>query len=245
VKTTALAATVLAAATLLTACGGDDSGSDAGSDTDAGAFTDQSAAEIAEAAKDAMSGLESFRIAGGLTTDGQEIQLDLALSTSGGCEGTISAGGGTVELLGVGDQTWYRPDDAFWQAQSGEQAQTLIDLVAGRWIEVGPGEADGFGQFCSPDELLEEMLDDDDEDTYEKGEVSDVDGAEAIAITNTSQESGPSVGYVQVEGEHYLLKMEREGGDEPGSISFSGFDEPVEPTAPAEEDSVSLDELGG
>jgi hypothetical protein len=39
--------------------------------------------------------------------------------------------------------------------------------------------------------------------------------------------------------------MEREGGDEPGSISFSGFDEPVEPTAPAEEDSVSLDELGG
>lgn len=238
-KTTALAATALAA-TLLTACGGDD---EPGSGSDGGAFTDRSAADIAEAAKDAMAGLESFRIAGGLTSDGDEIRLDLALSSAGGCEGSVTAGGGTVELLGADGQIWYRPDDAFWQSQSGADAQTLIDLVAGRWIEAGPD--DGFGQFCSPDDLLEEMLEDDDEDTYEKGEVSDVDGSEAIAITNTSQESGPSVGYVQVEGEHYLLKMEREGGDEPGSITFSGFDEPVEPTAPPAEDTVSLDELGG
>lgn len=190
-----------------------------------------------------MAGLESFRIAGALSTGQQDIELDMALSTTGSCEGTIDTGSGSLELLGAGDQVWYRPDDAFWQQQAGEQAQLVIDQVKGRWV-VAPAGDTGFAQFCNAEQLLSEMLKEND-DTYEKGEVSDVDGTEAIAITNTSQEAGPSTGYVQVEGEHYLLKMEREGGEQDGSIVFSAFDEPVETTAPAEEDTIALEELMG
>lgn len=241
-KTLTLAAAVLGAATLLTGCGGDDdSGSGGGSAGDS-SFTDQSAKEIADTAREAMAGLTSVRVDGSITSDGQEIALDLAVSTDGECAGTVSIGGASAELLGTDGTAWFKPSDEFWTAQAGEQAQTIIDLVAGRWV-VMPADDDSFGEFCNLNSLLEELVDNDDEGTYEKGDVSEIDGTEAIAITNTDQEDGPSVGHVQVDGDHYLLKVERTEGDDQGAITFSDFDAEVPVEVPAEEDIVDLDEL--
>ncbi|WP_244930915.1 hypothetical protein [Nocardioides sp. W7] len=242
-KTLTLAAAVLGAATLLTGCGGDDDSGNGGGSKSSSSFTDQSGAEIAEAAKDAMAGLESVRVSGSISSDGEEIALDLAVSTAGECAGSVSVGGASAELLGADGTAWFKPSDEFWLAQGGEQAQTIIDLVAGRWVVMPAGD-EGFGEFCDLDSLLEELVDNDEENTYEKGDVSEIDGTEAIAITNTDGEDGPSVGHVQVEGDHYLLKMERTEGDDQGAITFSDFDAEVPVEAPAAEDTVDLDELG-
>ena len=102
----------------------------------------------------------------------------------------------------------------------------------------------GFGEFCQLDSLLEELVSDEGDTTYEKGEVADVDGTQAIAVTSSSDE-GDSVGYVAVDGEHYLVKVEVTEGDEPGAITFSDFDAEVPAEAPPEADTVNLDELGG
>lgn len=246
-KTLTLAAVVLGATTLLAGCSDGDPGDEKATDgggggTSSSSFTDGSGEEIAQTAKDAMAGLESVRVAGAITSDGQEIGLDLAVSKAGECAGTVSIGGASAELVGADGQAWFKPSDEFWTAQAGEQAQTIIDLVAGRWV-VMPADDDSFGQFCDLDALLEELVTSEDDGTYEKGEVTDVDGTDAIAVTSTD-ESGPSVGYVQVDGEHYLLKVERTEGDEPGTITFADFDAEVPAEAPAEEDTVDLDELG-
>lgn len=211
---------------------------------DSDAFVGQEPDAIAQAAKDAMAGLQSVRVAGSITNDGQEMSIDLALSNEGDCSGSFTIDGGTVSLVGTGGQVWFQGDDAFWQSSSGEQASTIIDLIDGRWVVVAPTD-DSFDQFCHLDSLLEEMVESNDEDTYEKGDVTDIDGSEAIGIVNTTQDGGPSTGYVQVEGDHYLLQIVREEGEEPSDVSFSAFDEPVVAKAPAPEDTVDLDELGG
>lgn len=243
-KTLTLAAAVLGAATLLTGCGGDDDSGNGGGSAGDSSFTDQSGKEIVDAAREAMAGLESVRVDGSITSDGQEIALDLAVSTAGECAGTVSIGGASAELLGTDGTTWFKPSEEFWTAQVGEQAQTIIDLVAGRWV-VMPSDDDSFGEFCNLDSLIEELVENDDDGTYEKGEISEIDGTEAIAVTNTDEEDGPSVGHVQVEGDHYLLKVERTEGDDQGAITFSDFNAEVSVEVPAEEDVVDLNELGG
>lgn len=259
-RTTTLArvgAAVLGASLVLTACSDGDSGeasddsseagspSESSSDTGDDGFADQDAKAIAQAGKDAMAALTSVRVAGSITDDGQEIGIDLATSTEGDCTGSISLGGASVELLGVDGQTWFKPDDAFWSSQAGAQGEAIARLVAGRWVVV-PADDENFSQFCDLDSLLDELIDDDGEadDTYEKGEVTDVDGTETVPVTNTSQDSGPATAYIQVDGEHYLLKVERTGDGATGEINFSEFDEPVDAQAPAAEDAVDLEELG-
>lgn len=256
-RTTALLGAALAAA-LLTGCSDGDPGdgsevgqepttSTSGEPTEAGGddFLDQEPAEIVAAAQDAMAGLQSVRMAGGMTNDGQRLDLDVAMSKDGSCSGSITVDGGTFSVIGVGGEMWFQADEAFWTANAGDQAATIIDLIDGRWVVVPPDD-DSFAEFCNLEEFLGEVVSDDgDDDVYELGEVTDVDGVEAVGVVNTTEDGGPSTGYVQVEGEHYLLRMVREEGDEPGDISFSAFDEPVVASAPAPEDTVDLDQLGG
>ncbi|WP_182525322.1 hypothetical protein [Nocardioides dongkuii] len=246
-KSTILAAGVLGAAALLTGCGGDDDGDNGNKGgSDASSFTDQSAVDIVTEAKDAMGTLESVKVSGSIDTDGEEVALDLAMNTEGTCEGSVSIDGANLELLGVDGTTWFKPDEAFWRQQAGEQAEMVMKTVGDRWVVVPAGEG-GFSELCDLDSLLDQMLSDsdEDEDSYEKGDVEDVDGTEAIAITNVDAEDGDSIGYVAVEGEHYLLKMEQKDTDEPGSITFSDFDAELAVEPPADDEVFDLEQMAG
>lgn len=219
-------------ATALTACGGD-------------SFTDQSAEEIADASKDAMGDLKSVKVSGSITTDGQAIDLDVQTNSEGSCVGSIGIDGASAELLGVDGQTWFRPSQEFWEESAGESAEQIISIVGDKWVVVPEGE-DGFGQFCDLDELLDQMLkDEDDKGTFSKGDTEDIDGDEAIAIDQEDPEDGNSTGYVLVDDPHYLVKIEKTDGDDSGTVTFSEFDEEVDAEAPAEEDTIDLDNLAG
>ena len=56
-------------------------------------------------------------------------------------------------------------------------------------------------------------------------------------------DKGTSVGYVLVDGDHYLVKIERTEGDEPGHLDFSDFNEEFDVTAPADDEVVDLSTL--
>ncbi len=237
----ATAAVLVTTSASLVACGGD-SETDA-TDDSSSAFAEQDGSAIRDAAGEAMGGLESLRVQGDLTVDGQEISLELAASTGGDCTGTIGIDGAEAEVLSVDGESWFRPSEEFWQAQAGSQADQIIDLVDGRWVVLG--EDDGFSEFCDLDELLDELVDDSDEDTtYETGETSDVDGTSAVAVVSTDEDGEVSTGFVAVDEPHYLLRIEKTEGEDPGSVVFSGFDEEVGASAPADDEIVNLDELG-
>ena len=229
----AMAVVGLGAATVLTACGGGDG------------FADKPADEIVSTAKSAMGDLKTAKVSGSVTSDGQQIDLDLQASSEGDCTGTIGVAGGTTELLGVGGSTWMRPDEAFWRATAGDSADQVIAAVGDKWVVIPP-EDDSFNTFCDVNDLLDQLLKEDDSDgsTYSKNGTEEVDGEETLKIDNEDPKDGTSTGYVLVDEPHYLVKIEKTEGADTGSVTFSQFDEEFDVEAPADDEVVDLDQLG-
>ncbi|CAI9401596.1 hypothetical protein [Nocardioides sp. T2.26MG-1] len=229
----AMAVTGLGAAVLMTACGGGDG------------FADKPADEIVKASKADMGDLKAVKVSGSVTSDGQQIDIDLQASSGGDCTGTIGIAGGSTELLGVDGSTWMKPDEAFWRATAGETADQVIATVGDKWVVI-PAEDDSFNSFCDVDELLDQMLKDDKTDgsKYTVKGTEDVDGDETVAVDNEDPEDGTSTGYVLVDDPHYLVKIEKTDGKDTGSVTFSEFDEEFEVEAPGDDEVIDFAQLG-
>lgn len=228
----AVASVGLAAATLTSCGGGDD-------------FTEQSGAKIAEESKAAMSGLDAVKVSGAITSDGQDITIDMQVNSDGKCFGSIGIGDGSADLMGVDGEAWFKPDEAFWQATAGDSAAQILSIVGDKWVVVPPGD-DGFAQFCDLDGLLESMLEDEDADDDAKfttGDTSEVDGKEVIAVER-EDDKGTSTGYVLTDEPHYLAKVEKTEGEDTGTVTFSEYDQDFDVEPPEASDVVDLDNLG-
>ena len=234
------AASVLA---LLTACGGSDGGDEGGDDGGDSSFADESVDTIVEEATKAMQALDSLQLAGELTSDGQKISLDMTVTTDGDCEGTIGLAEGQAELVSVGGESWFKPDEAFWRSFAGPQADQIIGVVGSNWVLLPPEES-GFTELCDLDELLDE-LDRDDDNKLTKAGTEEIDGQETVIIEGESTEDADNItqAWVATEGEHYILQVGGSGEDE-GTISFSGFNEDVDIQAPPDDEVVDLSQAG-
>jgi hypothetical protein len=243
----ALATAVLLTAAL-TGCGGDDGdggggggegGSDSGSD-----FTEQTADEMSDAAKAAMSDLTGVTVDGSLSSDGEDIDITISVGEGGNCTGSFGTQGASAEILGVDGTTWFRPDAAFWELFAGPEVAPQIIAAAGdRWVTL-PADDTSFSPFCDIEEFLSQLVDGaGGEATYSKGESKDIDGEETIEIISDRGDEGASSGYVLVEGDHYVVSIVKDEGEDPGEISFSGFDEQPDVEAPAEDEQIALEDL--
>lgn len=229
----------------MSGCGGGDSG-DGGDngDSSGGDFADQSADAIVADAKSAMKDLDAVKVSGSLSTGGQDIDIDVQASGQGECTGSIGVADGSAELRGTDGKTWFRPDEAFWRASAGDQADQLISLVGDKWVVLP--ETEGFDQFCDIDQLLDQLLKaEDDGSTYTKKGTEDVDGEETVAIDNEDPENGTSTGYVLVDDPHYLVKVEKTDGEDTGEVTFSEFNEDFTVEAPPEDEVIDLNSLSG
>ena len=231
---------VAALATLLLAagCGGDDGD---GGDSN---FAKQSGTKIAEAAKADMGDLEQVKYSGEIATADSQVSLDIQASSSGDCTGTIGLGEGTAEVLAKDGDNWFRPDEAFWRAQAPDQADAIIAAVGDKWVLDTDAN---FAQFCDLDAFLDNILTDDESTTpaeYEVTGTDEIDGEEVVKVERTT-EDGPTTGFVLVDGEHYLVKLERTNGEDTGALEFSDFDEEFEVEAPAADEVADLDALSG
>jgi hypothetical protein len=64
-----------------------------------------------------------------------------------------------------------------------------------------------------------------------------------VVKVERSDDDGTSVGYVLTDGDHYLVRLERTEGDEPGHLDFTEFDEEFDVTAPSDDEVVDLSTL--
>ena len=143
---------------------------------------------------------------------------------------------GRIEILGVGDDRWFKGDQAFWTSTGLPDTSAVL----GKWIVDGQ---DDFATFCTIDEFVDEMFEDDTDETYEAKGTESVAGEDVVVVEQDDTEEGVSTGYIRVDEPHYMMKIDKEG-DEGGSIEFSGFDEEFEVTAPSADEIVDLDDLG-
>ena len=218
----------VALATTLSACGG--------------GFAEESPEAIGEAAEKDMKALKSVRMAGELVNDGEKVSVDMALTTDGDCEGTLGIQGGETQIRSLGGETWMKPDAAFWEASAGDQAEMIQGVVGDKWVVLGDDQ--GFSQLCDLDELLAQTSNDEDSDNAETEGTEDVDGTEAVKVTGETDEGDPVTVCLKVDEPHYILRMEVDQGEEPGTIAFSDFDEELEVEAPADDEVVDLEQLG-
>ena len=223
--TRSLVAAVVLSTALLTGCGGDGGGRRDGGDDD-GDFAAQSADEISDAAKEAMADLEAVTIDGtpelGGPGDRDQRCRSAAAATAPAPSGPRAA---TAEILGVDGTTWFKPDAAFWE---------LLRRPRGR----GRGHRGGrgpVGHAARGRHLLQAVLrhrgvprpswSTNDDATYTKGDSEEIDGEETIEIVSDRPEQGTSSGYVRVDGDALPRADPKTDGEDPGKVTFSGFDE--------------------
>lgn len=267
-KRTAALATVAVLAFGLAACGDDDGGDDSSSNDDPTSaateetsetptetpsetsWVDQDPETLLSDIQDSTGSLNSLRVQGMVSENGEETKLNLALNTDGNCEGTVGVQGGTAQLISVDGVDYLKGDEEFWKASAGgdqAQADQIIGLLGDRWAKVPASSGgSGFGEVCDLDNFLADFTSGSGGD-YTVGETSEVDGIPAVELVEDNAVTGEKTTAVvgTEDGKHYILALSSEGGDSPGEITFSEFDEPVQAKAPAPGDVLDLDALGG
>ncbi|MFF8838412.1 hypothetical protein [Streptomyces sp. NPDC015130] len=183
-------------------------------------------------------------------TDGLSLGVPMkgyvSLDSRGRCTATMTYGAtGTAELVKVDDKTVYlRRDESLLRMQerhrSPEEMEALIDELRGNWTKPpvdGPDAPDELA-LCDPARPLA---------GFEHGRPgivrdgeSTVDGRRALKLTDPGGgDDGTTTVHVAAEGTPYILRIVRTGGDEPGTVTFTHYDRPVEAKAPPAEDVVA------
>jgi len=219
-------------------CGGkDDDSSGDGGDS---AFAKQSGDKIADIAKTDMKSLDEVTFTGEINSEGSSIQLDVQASSAGDCTGSIGIGGGKAEILAKGGTNWFRPDEAFWRENAGDSADAIIAAVGDKWVL---DTDENFSQFCDLDAFFDNVFKDEgDGGTYKTTGTETIDGKDVVKVEQ-SDDDGTATGYVLIDGKHYLVKIERTEGDEPGKLEFTDFNKEFSVDAPADDEVIDLSTL--
>lgn len=221
----------------LAGCGDDGDGGDD--------FAEQSYQEIKDAAIEDMGDAESLRLSGTIEEDGQELTIDLAIGGEGECVGTIAMNGAEGEIISNSDGLFIKGDETFWESTAPGQAEVILDMLDGKWAKTPPQGDEGFGELCNLDNFVDELAEEDDEkENVEVGDVEEVDDQDAVLLSGEDEDGGTTRAWISVDSPHYILKMEKEGGDDPGQMSFSDYDEDVDASSPPEDEYVDITQGG-
>ncbi|RDG36887.1 hypothetical protein DVH02_17605 [Streptomyces corynorhini] len=210
-------------------------------------YADLSGPAIAEKAGKATRAASSVTVnADTRDADGHTV-FEMAISRTGDCAGTLSLNDqGKATISKVGAALYLKYDEAFLRAQGEEDADStkeqidaVVAMLADRWIKTDPKDPDAedFTSFCDLDELLGDLSDD---TVARKGKIGEVNGQQAIALTEADGKDTYTL-HVATEGEPYLLKLTGTG-DEPFTMTFKDFGKPVPAKVPADKDIVDLDD---
>lgn len=203
-----------------------------------------SAKEIANRAAKAMKATESMRLTGHIMDDDKKIEIDMSVAKGGKCTGSMTLEGGTAEVISTGDQTYLKGNEQFWKGQSeGEPgAEMFVQLLKDRWMKQPGGSGEGFDDFCDLDSLLKD-LDEDEVKDATKGELTDVDGRQAIPLVRKEDGETTTMYIANDDDKPYILRMQKKGGDDAGVVDFTDHDKKFEVKEPDPADVVDLNDL--
>ncbi|MFE5792366.1 hypothetical protein ACFQ8C_07270 [Streptomyces sp. NPDC056503] len=207
--------------------------------------------QIADRAVDATRSADSLRMTGRVVSEGQDLDVDFSVDDKGSCQGRIGVDDGEAELRRLDDITYMKGDEAFWrismtsQGIPENQIAPVIELVKGRWLKIAPGQAGSadLGEICDLDSLLDDLdQDKDDRAGLRRGPDREVDHTPVATLVKKESGETTTVSVAQ-EGKPYIRQVVRTGGEEPGSMTLSEYDRPVDVTAPPADETVDLSRL--
>jgi hypothetical protein len=230
-----LSAGALIVAGLLAGCGDDDGG-------DGGGFADKSYDDIKKAAIDDMGDLKAVHVEATISSQGTDATLDLSMAEDGNCTGNVAFGDAGAEVLQTADGAWFKPNEGLLTQQFGERADAVVDFIGDSWVADTNGEV--VPSNCNLGDFIDQVTSDEDgeKDTKVAG-TEEQDGEDVVKITFTN-DSGDGSAYILTDDPHYISKFTVEG-DEPGTVTFSDFDDDVDAESPGDDEVVDLADFKG
>ncbi|WP_329116285.1 hypothetical protein [Streptomyces sp. NBC_01353] len=215
-------------------------------------FEKLTADQIGDRAVTATQSATSLRMTGRVESDGQPLDIDLAVNDKRECTGRMTIGGGTAELRQADGITYMKGDERFWRVSMTSQGipepqiGPTIELLKGRWLKITPGQA-GSGDLSGVCDLKELLADLDKEEGERRGLTrgpdAEVEGTPVATLVKKRPGGETTTVSVSQEGKPYILKMVKTGGEEPGTIVFSDYDKPVKVVVPPPDETVDLTKL--
>lgn len=214
-------------------------------------FAGLTADQVGDKAVAATKAARTIRMTGQIRSNGEQMSVGLAVDNKGACTGRLGIEGGNADLRQVNNVMYMKGDAEFWRASLGESgspgpgSEGVIGLVKGRWIKMPAGSANDMGRVCDLKAMLAELdKNKSDRKGLTKGKDAEVGGRPATTLVKRSGGETTTL-YVAKEGEPYLLKVAKTGGDEPGTMLFADYNKPVADAAPPVDEVVDLGNLSG
>lgn len=226
-----VSALLIASSLVLAACGGSDKSE--GSE----GVGDLSPEKILAASKKQLAAEEFISVKGSGTDEEDGTELDIDLGFAGDtASGSMTVMGLNIELLKVGEASYFKASDEFYRSTAGQSADEIVGLIGGRWVVVDPEDENfsDFASFVSKDEFFDELLDPDSKLTKVDGKK--IDGVETVGLKGENS----TFYFDKSDGKPISLVTKGDAS----SLDFS-YDEIDEAEAPAAEDTVDLAQLGG
>ncbi|MEU7008182.1 hypothetical protein [Streptomyces sp. NPDC046332] len=215
-------------------------------------FEDLTPDAIADRAVQATQSATSLRMAGRVVSEGQPLDLDIALDDKNNCTGLMKVDGGTGELRQADRITYLKGDEKFWRVSMTSQGvpppqiDATIELVQGRWLKLTPGQPGGsdLSGVCDLDAVLDDIGEDkDDRKGMTRGPDAEVDGVPVATLVKKRPGGETTTVSVAQEGKPYILKIVKTGGEEPSTLLLSDYDKPVKVVVPPANETVDIAKL--
>ncbi|MGC9499472.1 hypothetical protein [Streptomyces sp. WG7] len=241
-KVATAVATASVSVALLAGCGGDSGG-------ESKPFDGQSADDIAAKAVEATQQAKSLHMKGDTRLeDGSTVTIDVSVDQEKNCQGTIGTGEGKADVRHTDATLFLRGDAQYWRSalqQQPDAAQKMAPKLQGKWVKMPANDAATAG-VCDKQGFIAAMDEDKSErQGMKRGDTTEVGGEEALKLTKKGSAGETLALYVATEGEPYILKTTTEGGENPGSVTFSDYNKPVSPEQPPADQTVDMKELAG
>ena len=230
----AAAALPMTSVLLLTGCGGE-------TET-ASPLEGLSANQVLKKSEKAARAASSVHVTADITDDDTDLTIDMRMQSDGKrAVGSVSSDGQTVEVRLLDQAIYFKADRDFWAEAANAEA---AELFSGKWVKGTTSDSNfaGFTEFTDKDKFLEELLErDGDDGTLTRVKGRTVDGQKTVGLAEKGTED-PGTLYVAASDKPYPLLLVPEDSAE-GQAEFSEWGEPVDVTAPAEDQVVDIDEL--
>ena len=201
-------------------------------------FAKQGVEDVVSASLETMSEVDSLRMTGSLWLKGRAHFVDLHLSRSGDCTGTLTYGGSHVDVRRVDRKAWVKGDVGFINTAGGGAGlpQATKERLARSWIPLGTRQARDLCAFDKRFDKYGVVHEDDEVADLTRGDEVTLDGQKAVVVSGTDGGVATQRAWISSDDPHYVLKITQEGGREPAALAFSEFDQELEVEAPPAKD---------
>jgi hypothetical protein len=217
----------LAAVILVSGCGGGSSGN---------GIDKLSGAKALERVKAATGHVKSVHVTGTISTNGDQLEVDVRLAQDKGA-GTMRIGGGEVEVRRIGTTVYVNGDEKGYEGFGADADKATA--AAGKWLksDQAGGPLSSFSSFLDLKSLFGALLTPD--GPVRAGDSTTINGRKALALIDTKSAGGRL--YVAETGDPVPLRIQKTGADA-GRIDFTDYGETVDVQAP--DGAVDISQLG-